>query len=373
MSQPPPKKAPDKLDVLLSTLVDGVITIDDKGVVDSFNPAAERIFGYTADEVIGQNISVLMPEPYHSQHDAYIHNYIHTGKAKIIGIGREVSGKRKNGSLFPLDLAVGSFVIDGQMKFVGTIRDISDRKLYEEARENLLTALTQANTELERFAYIASHDMQEPLRMISNFSKLIATEYRENLDDAGKEYLNFVLSASGRMQALIADLLEYSRLNTGPVRLDLINTEEIVTVALQNLATSIVEKQADITFEKLPQVRYNTVQCMRLFQNLLANAIKFQPRGQKPVVQIKASGDAASHWTFSISDNGIGMREDQCSIIFDPFKRLHSWDSYKGSGIGLSACRKIVENHGGKIWVTSTPGKGSTFWFTVPKHNEDAA
>jgi len=356
-----------RLDAVVNNVLDGIITIDEQGHIESYNRACETIFGYTAAEVMGRNIKMLMPEPYHGEHDGYLSHYRSTGEAKIIGTsGREVAAKRKNGEVFPIDLSVSSFFIDGVRHFSGMVRDITKSKQAEESRERLLVRLIESNTELERFAYVASHDMQEPLRMVLNFSQIILKDYNDRLDEEGREYLKIVSESAMRMRDMVQDLLEYARLGTDGLNIAEVDLAVELNHVAENLGGLIDETQAQLTHDPLPVVRGNAVQLMRLMQNLVANAIKYQKPGQAPVVHIGVT-ETRDDWEISVTDNGQGIDPGFAEQIFEPFRRLHTWDSIKGTGLGLAVGRKIAESHGGRIWVQSRPGEGSTFFFTISK------
>lgn len=369
------KDEASRLQAVMNTVLDGLITINSRGIIQSFNPSSSRIFGYKPEEVIGKNVKMLMPEPDQGRHDSYIGNYHKTGIAKIIGIGREVEAKRKDGSIFPMELGISSFEINGERCFVGIIRDITERKLLESLRRSLLDKLIASNTELERFAYIASHDMQEPIRMVTNFSEIIAKEYGEQLDERGHEYLNLVIDSGKRMRDLVEDLLDYSRLDSEGIRTVEFQGDESIDGALKNLQELIREKGATVTYDSLPDLCANPIQFMRLLQNLIANAIKYQPPGNKPAIHVNGK-ESQDGWTISVKDNGLGIKPEFIEQIFQPFRRLHRWEVIQGSGLGLSICKKIIENHGGRIWVESSPGQGSTFSFFIPntqlQHSEAA-
>jgi PAS domain S-box-containing protein len=224
--------------------------------------------------------------------------------------------------------------------------------------------LARSNAELEQFAYICSHDLQEPLRMVSSFLSLLEERYQGQLDDRGRDFIRRAIEGSSRMQKLVRDILAYSRVGRGERAEEVFSLDEVVDEALANLQATIDQSGAVIQREKLPTVRANRLQCVQLFQNLIGNALKF--RGEAaPVVRLGAS--AADHrWRITISDNGIGIDPTQHQRIFQVFQRLHGRDHYEGTGIGLSLCQKIVLAHGGEIGVESEPGGGSTFWFTLP-------
>jgi light-regulated signal transduction histidine kinase (bacteriophytochrome) len=225
--------------------------------------------------------------------------------------------------------------------------------------------LARSNRELEQFAYVASHDLQEPLRMVTNFVQLLAKRYQGKLDSNADDFINFAVDGAMRMWKLINDLLAYSRAGTRSHTLEPINCETILQEALDNLKVTMEESGAVVTHDSLPTVMADSLQLGQLFQNLIGNAIKF--RGdERPRIHISASRNG-SGWTFSVRDNGIGIAPEFTERIFIIFQRLHGPQQYPGTGIGLAVCKKIVERHGGRIWVESEPEKGATFYFTLPQ------
>lgn len=252
----------------------------------------------------------------------------------------------------------------GRRLLLGVSRDITELKDVEEQ-------LLAANADLERFAFIASHDLQEPLRMITNFNGLLAEEYGDKLDDDARMYIEFSVEAAKRMQRLITNLLEYSRLQQeqgGSTRVD---TSQVLDGVLDNLKTLIAEYEAEITFDALPAVYCNPMQLTRVFQNLISNAIKYRDADRAPQIHIGVRHET-DRFVFSVADNGIGIEEKYHKQIFQLFKRLHTYDKLPGTGIGLSICKKIVYGWDGDIWVESTPGEGSVFYFTIPDLSPDA-
>jgi len=224
--------------------------------------------------------------------------------------------------------------------------------------------LRRSNEELEQFAYVVSHDLQEPLRQVISFSGLIKQKLRDKVDPSTEELLNFIVDGGMRMNDLISDLLVYSRVGRGDSPKVLIAIEEAVNLAILNLKTSIDEAEATIVCDQLPSLPVNVTQITQVFQNLIGNAIKFRSE-KKPEIYIRAE-QRDSFWLFSVRDNGIGFNNEDVRIIFNIFQRLHSTDKYKGSGIGLAICRRIIELHGGHVCAESSPGHGATFYFTLP-------
>ncbi len=248
---------------------------------------------------------------------------------------------------------------------MGVSRDITDRKLSELELARKADELARSNAELEQFAYVASHDLQEPLRMVASYTQLLSRRYKGKLDAEADEFINFAVDGASRMQQLIQDLLSYSRVTTRGKALSLAPAETACSAAIGNLHESIKDSNASVNFGPLPVVLADTTQLTQLFQNLIGNAIKYRNE-RKPEIQIAAKPDG-KEWIFSIRDNGIGIEPQYFERIFQMFQRLHTRKEYSGTGIGLAVCKKIVERHGGRIWVESQPGQGSTFLFTFPK------
>ena len=249
---------------------------------------------------------------------------------------------------------------------LGITVDVSERRRADEERERLLADLARSNRELEQFAYVASHDLQEPLRMVASYADLLQTRYKGKLDDKADRYINFTVDGAVRMQKLIEGLLEYSRITRRGAEFVSVSANAVIDEAVSNLAAAIRESRAVVTKDDLPEVRGDEIQLTQLFQNLIGNAIKFRSPGTAPGVHISAKreGDTC---VFAVRDNGIGIDREYADRIFLIFQRLHTREEYPGTGIGLALCKRIVERHHGRIWVESSPGQGSTFFFTIPE------
>lgn len=254
---------------------------------------------------------------------------------------------------------------DNVIGVLGTYEDITDRKLAEARLITAMTDLERSNKDLEQFAYVASHDLQEPLRMVSSYTQLLAQHYEGRLDEKAKKFMDYAVDGAVRMQRLINDLLAYSRVGTKGKALETTDTHALLGEAIRSLAAAIEEKRALITNDDLPTVRADASQLTQVFQNLLANGIKFQGENV-PHLHVSAR-DQRREWVFSVRDNGIGIERQYADRVFTIFQRLYTRQEYPGTGIGLALCKRIVERHGGRIWFESEPGQGSTFFFTIPK------
>lgn len=353
----------EQVRAIMATTVDGVITTDRLGRIESFNPGAERLFGYSAAEVRGKNVKVLMPEPYKSEHDGYLQAFKSTGERKIIGIVRDAIAKRKDGSTFPVALAVSEMTYSGKRGFAGIVRDITERKRAEAELKEANQKLSQSNAELEQFAYIASHDLQEPLRKISSYCQLVKEEQANRLDEDGIEYLNVAIDGAERLRTLVRDLLAFSRITTRGKSLAPTSASHCLQAAIENLELTIDDNDGRITSDPLPDVIADESQLTLLFQNLIGNAIKFRA---EPPPEVHVGGRSlGEQFEFFVRDNGIGIDPQYNDRIFQIFQRLHNRREYGGTGIGLALCKRIVERCGGKIRVVSTPNEGSTFYFTL--------
>ncbi|MHC4697720.1 MAG: PAS domain S-box protein [Planctomycetota bacterium] len=345
---------------ILETAADGILTISDRGVIESFNNAAEEIFGFAAQDVIGQSAGMLLPpSPNGGQEGLLARDTERRGRR----VYRETVGRRRDGTQFPMELAISEVRQPGRPVFTAIVRDITERKEAEERLARTLAELERSNEELQQFANVASHDLQEPLRMVASYTQLLEKRYKDKLDGDASEFIQFAVDGATRMQRLIDDLLTYSRVGARPRAFEPADCTSVLDHAIADLRVSIDENEATIAHDGLPTVMGDPQQLRQLFQNLIGNAIKFRS-AETPHIRIAAERNR-SGWIFSVRDNGIGIDPRYKDRILVIFQRLHSTDEYPGTGIGLAICKRIVERHGGRIWMESEVGKGTTFYFTI--------
>jgi PAS domain S-box-containing protein len=349
---------------LLEAAPDGMVVVNQGGDIVLLNAQAENQFGYRRDELIGQKVTSIIPEGFAERLIADEARSASEALAQQIGTGIELTGLRKDGSEFPIEIMLSPLESTEGILVTAAIRDITIRKEAEAHLVDKVEQLNRSNSELEQFAYIASHDLQEPLRMVASYTQLLSRRYSGKLDSDADEFIAFAVDGANRMQQLIKDLLSYSRVEKKGHEMRDISSDSALQEALINLRGAIVESGALVTHSPLPEVKANEIQLIQLFQNLISNAIKYQGQGV-PQIHVSAARNGAPKWIFSIQDNGLGIEPQFFEKIFGMFQRLHKRGEFEGTGIGLAICKKIVECHGGSISVESTPGLGSTFHFSL--------
>lgn len=350
---------------ILDATGDGIFGLNSDGRLTFINPAACRMLGLDEEQTIGKRIAEILPHTgsqkiVPAMPGCLIHAPFTEGRAQVVNDG---VFWRSDGSSLPVDYVSSPIIERGQvMGVVVSFRNISQRKKMQD--------LNRSNAELEQFAYVASHDLQEPLRMITSYTNLLAKRYASQLDDDAREFMGYTVEGAKRMQLLINDLLTYSRVGTKGKEFTPVDMESALMRTLAVLQIAIAESGAAITHDPLPMVSADDVQMGQLLQNLIANAIKYR-NDRRPAIHV-ACEPQQGFWMFSVRDNGIGIDPKFAERIFVIFQRLHTKEDYPGTGIGLALCKKIVERHGGKIWVTSQLGEGATFYFTLPMQTAPA-
>ncbi len=339
---------------------DGVFITSREGELIEANKSLVDMFGYTAEEMIGMDVRQLYSDS--SERDKFRDTI--EGARSVNGY--EASFCRKEGTLIHCVLtAQVRLSEDGSVVgYQGIVRDVTDQKRAEEALRNQSKELERSNLDLEQFAYIASHDLQEPLRNVATCLQMLERDYKNKLDPNADQYIQYAVESAVQMKALILDLLAYSRVATRGKPPEKTDCEQIFERALKNLSCAITETGAVITHDALPTISADDTQLLQVFQNLIQNAIKFR-KDEPPQIHVSAL-KSKKEWIFFVKDNGIGIESHQLDRIFQIFHRLHKRSDYNGTGIGLAIAKKVVERHGGRIWAESELGSGTTFHFTIP-------
>jgi len=340
--------------------VEAIIITDTHGEIEWVNNTFSTLTGHAKADVLEKNLCFLFANG-HNVYEAMCQKLNETNHYEV-----ETWIRHKDGNTFPAEATLSAVRSDADM-ITHHVLEFSDITEFRHAREELIRRtkeLSRSNKELEQFAYVASHDLQEPLRMVASYTQLIAQRYRGKLDADADDFINYAVDGATRMQAIINDLLTLSRVSTRNTSFSRVDAKLALDKALANLRLVIGETGATIICDSLPALNADGSQLTQLFQNLVGNAIKFRG-SNSPRVEIGAE-QQDGEWVFHVRDSGIGIAPEYFERIFLMFQRLHTKKEYPGTGIGLTICKKIVERHGGRIWIESEPGKGTTFYFTIP-------
>lgn len=362
-SMTPPQPPPHAVALLRALDEHAIVAITDaQGRILHVNDKFCAISQYSRDELLGQDHR-LINSGHHPRE--FFRDLWHTIRQGRVWRG-EIKNRAKDGSYYWVDTTIVPFLdADGKpLQHVAIRAEVTLRKLTEEALLQRTEELARSNQDLEQFAYVASHDLQEPLRAVAGCIQILQRRYQGQLDAQADELITHVVDGAHRMRQLIEDLLAFSRVGTRGARPEPVEADHALDLALQNLGAILEDTGAVISRQPLPRVAADCTQLAQVFQNLIGNALKFR-RESPPSVAISAVRQD-NLWTFAIRDNGIGIDPRHTERIFGIFQRLHTRRDYPGTGIGLALCRRIVERHGGRIWVESQPGLGSTFFFTLP-------
>ena len=356
------KKAEERFRLVVESAPNAMLLVNSTGLITLVNNQAERLFGYARTELIGNRLEMLIPERFRTHHPHHRDTFFQKPQTRAMGMGRDLFGLRKDGSEVQVEIGLNPIeTIEGNM-VLASIIDITERKIQENTLKKQVELETK-NQELEQFAYIASHDLQAPLRTVLNYMQVFEEDYLPQLDEKARGYLDRVGKATERMSTLIKALLDFSRIG-GDARLNYCDCGKILSDVLADIEEITTKSGAIIEVGEMPSLNVYEVEMRQLFQNLISNAIKFKKKDTIPVIKINAE-EINGKWKFSVNDNGIGIASNHYERIFYIFQRLNSADQYEGYGIGLANCKKIVDLHKGEISVDSELGKGTTFNFTI--------
>ena len=357
------RRAEAKFQQLLESAPDAIVGVGRGGRIELVNSQTERLFGYTRAELIGQPIESLVPARYRRGHELHRDGYMLDPRTRPMGANLDLYGLRRDGREFPAEISLSSIETEDGLLATAAIRDITDRKRAERELARHADELQRSNEELQQFAYVASHDLQEPLRMIVTYTDRLAESLNDAMGTRERQWAEYVIEGAARMQALIEGVLEFSRVRPDRTEFETTDLTLVMRRAIANLSATIEDAGARVTYGELPQVHGDAVQLLQLFQNTLANAIKFRSQ-EPPLIHVACLQDGPV-WRFTVTDNGIGIAPEDVDRVFALFARLHSKDEYPGAGIGLALCKKIVEAHGGRIWIEQAPGGGTAVGLTL--------
>ncbi len=350
------RRSEDRFRLVVEAAPSAMIMIDRAHLITLVNRRTEDLFGYSRAELLGMSIESLVPERFRRRHPGHVELFFAAPTVRAMGEGRDLFGLRKNGSEVPIEIGLNPIDTPEGPSVLASIIDITERKQYQDE-------LRRSNIELEQFSYVVSHDLQEPLRMVANYAELLGQQYQGQLDARADKYIHYAVDGARRMQRMVADMLAYSRVGSQGQALVPLSVTTVLAGVLLLLDRSLREIGGTVETTALPVVLADEGQIHQLLLNLIGNAIKF--RGPAPLQIAIAAIRDRDEWRFSVQDNGIGIDMQYADRVFQMFQRLHALGRYEGSGIGLSIARRILERHAGKIWVESTPGAGSTFFFTL--------
>jgi len=361
------KRAEERFRLVVESAPNAMVLVNHEGIITLINRQTEILFGYERDELIGNKLEVLIPERFHNKHPTHRAGYFSKPQTRSMGAGRDLFARRKDGTEIQVEIGLNPIdTTEGQL-VLASIIDITERKTQELTLKRQVELETK-NKELEQFAYVASHDLQEPLRTVSNYMQIFEEDYLHQLDENAHKYLRSVNNATKRMNALVKALLDFSRLGRNK-QLSPIDSRKLVENAIADLQNMVNDSHSVIHIGELPVLSGYEVEMRQVFQNLVANAIKFRKKNVIPEIRI-TSQKINNGWQFSVSDNGIGIAPAHFSRIFEIFQRLHTNEEYEGNGIGLANCKRIIELHRGEIWVESSLGNGTTVHFFISSLQE---
>lgn len=361
------KKAEQRFRLVVESAPNAMVLVNNDGIIALVNEQTEKLFGYERKELIGTKLEILLPERFRLEHPDRRNQFFQSPSVRSMGAGRDLFARRKNGSEVQVEIGLNPIDTDEGLMVLASIIDITERK-NQEATLIRKNELEVKNKELEQFAFLASHDLQEPLRTVSNYIQILEEDYGNTFDSNVNRHLKTIDQATKRMSVLVKALLMYARIGRDQ-KLTPTNLNRTLSEVLSDLENLILHSKAKIISDTLPSLSVYEVEFRQLLQNLITNAIKFSKKETDPEIRIRCQ-EEDNHWHFSFQDNGIGIESKYLDRIFFIFQRLHIKEEYEGHGIGLAHCKKIIELHNGRIWVESVPGVGSTFYFNIPILNQ---
>ncbi|WP_025742527.1 sensor histidine kinase [Aquimarina pacifica] len=349
---------------MLDASPNALILINSLGNIMYMNAYVEKLFAYKRDEIIGKSIEILLPRKFSNNHTNYIQSFLKKTSKSSNDIEHELCALRKDNTEFPVEVQFNPIETTLGKMILTSIIDITKRKKAEENHKNYIKRLENKNKELEQFTYVASHDLQEPLKSITGLTEILTTEYNNLFNNEVTKIFSFLNESTERMKELIAELLDYNRLGQKSI-LEKVDCNQLINEVIQEcLSSSLYKEKIHFKIESLPNILGHKNELKQLFKHLINNSLKFKKNKTEPIIRISARKKNLT-WVFSVEDNGIGMDMKFTQKIFTIFQQLHSKEKFPGSGIGLSHCKKIVELHDGDIWLKSIPDQGTTIYFTI--------